>query len=80
MEATQVGYVMKGHILRGQWISGYPVFLIFFVGFGVWQGRESIGIGFEIHVDGFSAREMEYGSISNDFINFACFRPRQMVS
>ena len=58
----------------------FPGFRGLLPGFGVWQGRESIGIGFEIHVDGFSAREMEYGSISNDFINFACFRPRQMVS
>ena len=66
-----IGYVMKGQILRGQRISGYPGFLIFLVGFGVWEGRESIGIGLGIHLDGFSAREVEYGPISNDFHDFA---------
>ena len=47
------------------------------MGFGIREGREgreSIGIGLEIHLDGFSAREVEYGPISNDFHDFACFR------
>ena len=65
---------MKDHILGGQRISGYADFFDFWVGFGVWEGRESIGIGWKIHLDGFSAREMEYGPISNDFHDFVCFR------
>ena len=41
------------------------------MGFGVWEGLQSIGACSEIHLDGFSAREVAYGSFSNIFKDFA---------
>ena len=37
-------------------------FLNFPVGFGVWEGLQWIGNGCGLQMDGFSAREVEYGS------------------
>ena len=46
-------------------------FLICGVGFGVWEGLQSIGACSEIHLDGFSAREVAYETFSNIFKDFA---------
>ena len=37
------------------------------MGFGVWEGLQSIGNGGEIEIDGFSPHFEPYGSIFEDF-------------
>ena len=46
-------------------IDGSLVVLGFGGGFGVWEGLQSIEACSEIHLDGFSAREVHYSSISD---------------
>ena len=43
------------------------------MGFGVWEGLQSIGNGRGLQMDGFSARFEAYESISVDFHNFDHF-------
>ena len=43
------------------------------VGFGVWEGVESIGNGSGIQMDGFSAREVPYSFIFDYFHDFGNF-------
>ena len=45
-------------------------FFIFAVGFGVWEGLQSIEACSEIHLDGFSNQEVAYEPI---FQHFPCF-------
>ena len=46
-------------------------FRFFVVGFGVWEGLESIDTGIGIQMDGFSAQTEPYDSIFDDFHDFA---------
>ena len=48
-------------------------FFDFPVGFGVWEGVESIGNGCGIQMDGFSAQIASYSSIFDDFHYFGHF-------
>ena len=48
-------------------------FFDFPVGFGVWEGLQSIGNGCGLQMDGFSGHFEPYGSISNDFRDFGHF-------
>ena len=43
------------------------------VGFGVWEGLQSIGNGCGLQMDGFSAHFKPYGFIFDDFHNFGNF-------
>ena len=43
------------------------------MGFGVWEGLQSIGNGCGLQMDGFSAHFDEYGSILVDFPDFGHF-------
>ena len=43
------------------------------MGFGVWEGLQSIGNGCGIQMDGFSAQTEPYGSIFDDFHDFGDF-------
>ena len=43
------------------------------MGFGVWEGLQSIGNGGGLQMDGFSAHFEPYGSIFNDFQDFDHF-------
>ena len=45
----------------------------FRMGFGVYEGLQSIGNGCGLQMDGFSAHFEPHGSISNDFYNFDDF-------
>ena len=50
--------------------AGYPDIVdleIFCMIFRIWEGWQSIGNGFGIDLDGFSARKVEYESILKDF-------------
>ena len=40
------------------------------MGFGVWEGLQSIGNGCGLQMDGFSTHFEQYGSIFNDFHDF----------
>ena len=43
------------------------------MGFGVWEGLQSIGTGCGLQIDGFSAQTDPYGLISDDFHDFGHF-------
>ena len=43
------------------------------VGFGVWEGLQSIGNGCGLQIDGFSGQTDSYGSIFDDFEDFYHF-------
>ena len=43
------------------------------MGFGVWEGLQSIDACSEIHLDGFSAREVPYSFIFDEFHDFCHF-------
>ena len=58
--------------------------LIFPIGFGVWEGVQSIEASYGIKIDGFSARTKPYGFISYDVHGFVvfcwCFHPSDIPS
>ena len=49
------------------------------VGFGVWEGLQSIGNGCGLQMDGFSAHFEPSESIFNDFCDFGNFATVSMV-